>query len=353
MDDRVRRWVVDGTRLRACEPGAFRGHRSWVSLHNHTSHSTENIASLNWVVRLWYMRPFAGLLQRAFGLAPGERLDYREVTYHPLVTPDALRLVEQEHAHRLGLPGLILAITDHDGIAGGLELAAQHGGAGNCLPLGVELTIPFDGQVFHLGVSGLPADTAIEEHAGLQASCAAGDLDSVFGRLRRLGCLVVLNHPLLPWDEGALPEAAVSNLLARHGHSIDALELNGMRGVEENEAVLALADRVRKPIVGGGDSHLLVPGAAGCVTRAETFAAFVDEVRSGRTQTVVTADYFAPLGWRLVLRVLNFIAHYREIAHFRGRPVAEILDGRRVLLDPVGRAAGWFVDAARRLGRVS
>jgi predicted metal-dependent phosphoesterase TrpH len=353
MSHRARCWIVDGLSLKPCGPETLRGHRSWVSLHNHTTHSVENIASLNWVVKLWYMRPFEGLLQRAFGLAPGERIDYRDVTYHPQVAPDALRLVEQGQAQRLGLAGLILAITDHDEIAGGVELTAQHPSLASCLPLGVELSMPFEGHVFHLGVSGLPADTAAGELACLRSSCSRGDADSVLERLGRLGCLVVLNHPLLPWDNGTMPETAVRRLMARHGHAIDALEFNAMRSLAENEAVLALADRLRKPIVGGGDSHLLVPGAAGCVTAAQRFAGFVDEVRSGCTQTLLNVDYFTSLRWMLTLRVLSFIARYRQTARFRGEPVATILGGRRVLLDPVGRAAGWFVGAARRLGRVS
>jgi predicted metal-dependent phosphoesterase TrpH len=346
-------WVVEATELKPHDPSALRGYRSWVSLHNHSCYSTENIASLNWVVKLWYMRPMARLLQLAFGLARGERLDYREVTYHPPVTPDALRLVEQDKARRLGLPGLIFAVTDHDEIRGGLELLARRSEMAGLLPLGLELSLSFDGYLFHLGVTGLPPATASEEHAGLQAACRRGDHAWVFDRLRRLGCLVVLNHPLLPWGTESRPDEAASGLLARHGQAIDALEYNAMRTVTENRRVLELAGTVGKPVVGGGDSHLLLAGAAGCATRAETFAGFVDEVRSGRTTTVVTRDYFSPLGWKLTLRVLSFIAEYRAIAHFRGQPVSRILGSRRVALDPVGRVAGWSLKAVRRLGRLS
>ena len=79
MGARNRCWTIDGTGLRPCEQGELDGYTTWVALHNHSAFSTENIASLNWVVKLWYMRPFAGILQRAFGLAEGERLDYREI----------------------------------------------------------------------------------------------------------------------------------------------------------------------------------------------------------------------------------------------------------------------------------
>jgi predicted metal-dependent phosphoesterase TrpH len=353
MSVRNRCWVIEGTDLRPSDAAALRGYRSWVSLHNHSRYSTENIASLNWVVKLWYMRPLARPLQCAFGLASGERLDYREVTYHPMVTPDALRLVEQDKARQLGLSGLIFAVTDHDEIQGGLELLAQHPEKAKLLPVGVELSIPFNGHLFHLGVTGLPPATAAEEHAGLQAACGRGDHDRVFDRLRRLGCLVVLNHPVLPWSTDGRPDEAASSLLARYGPGIDALEFNAMRTIDENRRVLELARRVGKPIIGGGDSHLLLAGAAGCATQAESFDEFADEVRSGRTTTVVTRDYFSPLGWKLTLRVVSFMAEYRAIAHFRGQPVSRILRGRRVALDPVGRAAGWFLKAVRRLGRLS
>ncbi|RPJ82616.1 MAG: hypothetical protein EHM13_08680, partial [Acidobacteria bacterium] len=121
----------------------------------------------------------------------------------------------------------------------------------------------------------------------------------------------------------------------------------------ENQRVLALAREVGKPVVGGGDAHLLVASAAACASDADSFARFVQEVREGRTLPVVTRDYFAPLGWKLTLRVLAFIAEYRRIAQFRGEAVADVLDGRRVLLDPVGVAARAFLTAMARLGRLS
>ena len=67
----------------------------------------------------------------------------------------------------------------------------------------------------------------------------------------------------------------------------------------------------------------------------------------------MTKDYFAPLGWKVTLRVLAFIAQYRRIAQFRGEAVGDVLAGRRVLLDPVGAAARLFLKAAARLGRLS
>jgi predicted metal-dependent phosphoesterase TrpH len=261
--------------------------------------------------------------------------------------------LERTRAESLSLPGLIFAVTDHDEVTGSLALVGENPDLAASLPVGVELSVPFEDHLFHLGITGLQPATAQAEVVALRDCCAHGDLDGVFERLGRLGCLVVLNHPLLPWRSDVSPEERAQALLSRYGDGIDALEFNGMRTLAENRGVLALARRIAKPIVGGGDSHLLVAGAAGCVSRAECFAEFVEEVRTGRTRTVVTPDYFSALGWKLTLRVLSFIAHYRSIAQFRGEPVAEILGDRRVALDPVGRIAGWFLGAAGRLGRLS
>lgn len=344
-------WVVEDHELRPTDARRLRERGTWVSLHAHSCHSTENIASLNWVVALRWMRPLSGILQKAFGLAPGERLDYREVTYHPPVTPEDVLRMEHEKAARLGFRRVVFGLTDHDEVAGSLALRHAHAADAGLLPVGEELSLSYRGHVFHLGVTGLNPATALADHASLQALARGADPGPAFEHLRGLGCLVVLNHPLLPWAGD--PEGLAVEFLRRHGNAIDALELNGMRTPEENRRVLALARAVRKPVVGGGDAHLLVASAAACASAADSFAAFVQEVREGRTLPVVTKDYFAPLGWKLTLRVLAFIAQYRRIAQFRGEAVGDLLAGRRVLLDPAGAAARVFLEATARLGRLS
>jgi hypothetical protein len=140
------------------------------------------------------------------------------------------------------------------------------------------------------------------------------------------------------------------DLMKRYGWAVAALELNGMRPLVENEAVVELARQVTKPLVGGGDSHLLKPSSALCASGAATYAEFVAEVRSGRARPILTREYFSSLRWRISLRVLSFIADYRRIAHFRGAPIHARLQGRRVLLDPVGRLARWLLRLADLLG---
>ena len=108
----------------------------------------------------------------------------------------------------------------------------------------------------------------------------------------------------------------------------------------------------RKPVIGGGDSHLLLASSVLALTHAASFAEFAAEVKEGRGTALLTPTFFAPLGWKLFLRVLYFIAHYRRIGHFRGQPVSELLRGRTVLLDPIGLASRGFLSATAALGLV-
>ncbi|HEY7353186.1 MAG TPA: hypothetical protein VH596_10520, partial [Terriglobales bacterium] len=155
--------------------------------------------------------------------------------------------------------------------------------------------------------------------------------------------------PLVAWKPGA-PAIPVEELLSRYGWAIHALEVNGMRTREENDAVLELAREWRKPVIGGGDSHLLVPSSVISVSRAATFKDFVAEVKEGQAVPFVTPEYFAPLNWKLTLRVLFFISRYRQIASYQGQPVAAMLEDRRVLLDPVGLASRAFLGAVSAMG---
>jgi predicted metal-dependent phosphoesterase TrpH len=296
------------------------------------------------------MRPFRRLLQHAFGLGAVRDLDYGQLCYHPPYRPDDVWRMETANAARLGAARLLLAITDHDEVAGGLELRLQHPEHASQLALGEELSIWHDGALFHLGLSGLPADGLAELHGTLRSLAQQRRLDELFELLASVGCLVVLNHPLIGWG-GSGPDAApAAALLRRYGWAIDALEFNAMRSQAENRGVMALSQRTGKPLVGGGDSHLLLASAALCASQAATYAGFVAEVKSGWTRPIVLPGYFAPHRWKMFLRVMYFIARYRDIAEVRGEPVRARLEGRWVLLDPVGAAARAALALSGRLG---
>jgi hypothetical protein len=341
-------WIVEDGRFRPC-PEPSREFASVVCLHTHSCHSKENLAGLNWVVQLGYMRPFKGLLQRSFGLAGIPDLDYRELGYRPPFRPGDIWRMETENARRLGVDRLLLTITDHDEVAGSLELRDQNPAQAERIGLGEELTIRYDGHVFHLGLSGLPDESLHDVHASLQAAARSGRLEALFEQLASFGGLVVLNHPLIAWNR-LKSEVPALGLLKRYGWAIDALELNGMRSSEENRRVIELAGHVGKPLVGGGDSHLLRPSGALCASRATDYADFIAEVRSGWSRPLVTREYFSPLRWKMSLRVLSFIAQYRQIAEFRGEPIWAILGDQWVLLDPVSTLAALALRLSDRLG---
>jgi hypothetical protein len=342
-------WAIRNYEFTSC-PHPSREFTSVVSLHTHSNHSIERMRPLESVMARWYMWPLRAIVRRAFGLQRVPDLTYADLWYNPPYPPEEVLRMETEAAGALGFDSVQLAITDHDEIAGSVELRQRRPSEAQRISLGEELSLRFEGHLFHLGITGLPSEGVAETHAAIQAAAHAGRVDEVFEILQGTHCLVVLNHPLIPWTPNRDPKDSAQTLLKRYGQAIDALEFNGMRGRDENDRVLELARYFKKPVVGGGDSHLLLASSTLSGSGADSYAGFVEEVKSGQAVPVVKSDYFAPVGWKLFLRTFYFMAHYRQICHFRGEPVAEMLKDRPVLLDPVGRMAQAFLSATSALG---
>jgi hypothetical protein len=353
-------WKIENYTYRECSYPE-REFASAVSLHNHSCHSVEKLAALNQVVKLGFMRPLSGVLQSAFGLGGVSNLNYAEITYNPPYTPEDVYRMESAAAARWGFDGVHLTITDHDEFAGSLALlrgrpdliGLTHGRTNGCtngrIAIGEELSLWYQGHLFHLGLSGLPESGIDETHHRIQTAARGGHYDELFETLASSGCLVVLNHPLVSWGPG--PESIpITDLLTRYGWAIHAFEVNGMRRREENDRVLELARQWRKPVVGGGDSHLLVASSIVTLSQAASFKDFIAEVKSGRAVPFVTPDYFAPLNWKLFLRVVFFMSRYRQIASYKGQPVVGMLERRKVLLDPVGSVCRVFLALVSALG---
>jgi predicted metal-dependent phosphoesterase TrpH len=320
-----------------------------ASLHNHSCHSVEKLAALNQVVKLGFMQPLKGILQSSFGLSGVSDLNYAEITFNPPYTPEDVYQIESAAAAHWGFDGVHLTITDHDEFAGSLALLRSRPDLSRRAAVGEELSLWYQGHLFHLGLSGLPESGIDDLHGRIQSAARGGCHDELFETLAASGCLVVLNHPLISWAPG--PESIpITDLLTRYGWAIHALEINGMRRHEENDRVLEVARHWRKPVVGGGDSHLLVASSVLSLSQAATYRDFIAEVKEGHSVPFVTPDYFAPLKWKLFLRVLFFMSHYRQIASYKGQPVADMLQRRRVLLDPVGSASGGFLALVSALG---
>ena len=341
-------WKIENYTYREC-PHPEREFSHAVSLHNHSCHSVEKLAALNQVVKLAFMRPFSGVLQKSFGLGGVSDLNYAEITFNPPYSPEDVYQMEAAAAANWGFDGVHLAITDHDEFAGSLALLRGRPDLDGRITLSEELSLWFQGHLFHLGVSHMPESEVEETHARIQSAARAGRYDELFETLAASGCLVVLNHPLIAWRAGA-ETVPVAKLLARYGWAIHALEINGMRSREENDRVLELARHWRKPVVGGGDSHLLVASSVLSLSQAASFKDFVAEVKGGHAVPFVSPDYFAPLKWKLFLRVLFFISRYRQIASYKGQPIAAMLERRKVLLDPVGSASRVFLALVSALG---
>jgi hypothetical protein len=342
-------WVIEDYTFRQC-PDPDREYRYAVSIHNHSCHSVERLAALNQVVKLGFMKPLSSTLQRAFGLEAIEKLNYGDITYNPPYTPEDVYRMESDGVAPLGFKGVHFTITDHDEYAGSLALIRTRPDLKERLAISQELSVRFQGHLFHLGISGLPESGIEETHRAVQDAAAGQRHDELFELLNASGCLVVLNHPLVHWKPGGAQTIPVTELLTRYGWAIHAIEFNGMRRPDENHGVLELARHWRKPVVGGGDSHLLVPSSVVCVSQAASFKDFIAEVKSGHAVPLVKGDYWAPLGWKLTLRVLCFMAHYRQIASYLGKPVAEMLANRSVLLDPTGKASRGFLSLVSALG---
>jgi hypothetical protein len=342
-------WIIENYTYRRC-PSPAREFNCAVSLHNHSDQSIENMAFLNEVVKLRFMRPFRGLLQSAFGLAGIADLNYADIYYRSPLTAEDVFLAESASAEDLGFKGVHLGITDHDEVSGSLELGRAHPEAAHRNPLGEEISIHFDDYLFHLGVTGMPAAGAEQLHRELQAAARECRLDDLFEMLQSSGALVIFNHPLVPWGKDSSRKIPAEALLSRYGWAIHALEYNGMRSKKENDSVLQLARQVGKPVIGGGDSHLLLASSVLSLTQAASFQAFAEEVKEGHAVSLILPTFFAPLSWKIFLRVLYFIAHYRSIGYFRGQPVGELLRDRTVLLDPVGFVSRGFLSATSALG---
>lgn len=341
-------WKIENYAYREC-PHPEREFGYAVSLHNHSRYSVEKLAALNHVVKRSFMRPWSGVLQDSFGLGNVPNLNYAEITFNPPYSPEDVYQMEATAAARWGFDGVHLAITDHDEFAGGLALLRGRPDLNGRIAVSEELSLWFEGHLFHLGILHLPEHGAEETHIQIQAAARGKRYDELYEVLSASGCLVVLNHPLVAWGPGA-KSIPITELLSRYGWAIHALEVNGMRPREENDRVLELAQQWRKPVVGGGDSHLLVASSMLSLSRAATFKDFIAEVKDGHAVPFVTPEYFAPVRWKLFLRVLFFISRYRQIASYQGQPVSAMLEHRTVLLDPVGWASRVFLGLVGALG---
>jgi hypothetical protein len=289
--------------------------RTGVSLHSHTLHSHETFdfiyrraqhaGGVRWILKQVEDRYLA---------RHKCELDLRRAWWTPPCAPYDAWLLETEQIERhLQLQALV-SLTDHDSIEAPLSLRAL-----DCcrdIPISVEWSVPFGATVFHLGVHNLRAQEAQRIFAGFQDITAIGRTAELGDVLQALTSspeiLVTFNHPC--WDEnriGADRHAETAAFFLRnYGQFIHALELNGLRPWIENRRVLQMAKTLKKPIVSGGDRHGFEANTILDLTNAATFSEYVQEVRSGLSNVLVTERYFEPFRLRVLRNVAEILHDY-------------------------------------------
>jgi hypothetical protein len=285
-----------------------------VSLHAHTFHSREVMSDIPaYITRIPILGArFESEVDRRRGT--DEAVDFSKGWWHPPISPRAL--FDSEAAQmdeRFGLRSIV-SLTDHDEIAGGLEL--QRWFAPERAPVSFEWTVPFQAGYFHLGVHGLPLPAASDWYTRL-ASFTAGTggetLAEILQALTAASVLVVFNHPL--WDLAAVGEAAHASALRAflddYQPLLHAVEINGYRSWRENGGVRRLSVERGMPLISGGDRHALAPNAVLNLTQATTFAEFAAEVRDGVSHVVIMPEYDEHLAARVLASVGDVLASRR------------------------------------------
>jgi hypothetical protein len=72
-------------------------------------------------------------------------------------------------------------------------------------------------------------------------------------------------------------------------------------------------------------------------------AEYIQEIKAGKAITLICKEYAAPMKWKIFLRVVGFIAQYREIACYKEHAIESVIGKNLILLDPVGKLARIFL----------
>jgi hypothetical protein len=300
------------------EPKVAKKYRSGVSLHGHTNYSKEG---------LYFIEQFAAkspVLKAALKTQTWRAqvdsaitADFWTAYWRPPLTPVAAFRLEREQIERvLGLTPMV-SLTDHDDLGAPTHLRVLP--ETRDIPLSVEWTVPYKDTTLHLGIHNLPAsraDAFMAEFADYTKNRCEDQLRDVLKTLHGLrDVLVVLNHPM--WDLAGIGKRrhvhTLHTFVAKLGTFIHAFELGGLRSWEENQSVLEFAEGCNQLVIGGGDRHGTEPSAVLNLTNAETFPAFVQEVREKRRGHVLFMPQYAePFTLRILGTLLDAIREYPD-----------------------------------------
>lgn len=350
-----------------CYGNAARRFRTAVSLHSHTLHSRETLSFIGRLAKR--VGPIRAALSRGearYRSANGSSLDLSRAWWTPPAAPHEAWALEKRHIEtRFGREALV-SLTDHDDIEAPLSLRVLE----ECreLPVSVEWTVPYGPTFFHLGIHNLPACSARErmlELAHFTTQRRTPDAAPLLESLSQMkDALIVFNHPC--WDESGIGREQHVKWAAEFGrkHSafLHALELNGLRPWAENREVFKMAQALGKPVISGGDRHALEPNAVLDLTNAATFSEFVEQVRAGRTEVLVTDQYREPFALRILQSLEEILQDHEN--HGRGwkkwsdRVFYRCDDGvvrslTALFANGVPRAVEFFVGAVHTIRRHS
>ncbi len=291
---------------------------SGVSLHSHTCMSKEPLAYLATLgTKYGLLRPIFANRERYCREVHGFDLNYAASYWTPPLPPRmAFDLERRQIEDQLQLPALV-SITDHDDIRAPLLLRSQH--STGHVPISVEWTVPYLDSVFHLGIHNLPSATAeawMRTFKEFTAAPSTLRLNQILSDLHELpDTLIVFNHPI--WDLHKLGAErhlfCVNEFLATANRFIHALELNGLRGWQENRQAQALAQKWDQVLISGGDRHGVQPNANTNLTDANSFDEFVHEVRRQRISNIhFMPSYAVPWKYRVLESTIEVIRYYPD-----------------------------------------
>lgn len=285
--------------------------RTGVSLHGHTLYSKE---SLVFIYKLaTKITPIRMALERGaarYRAHYGASLDLSRGWWTPpLSAYEAWKLESAQIRDHFGLDSLV-SLSDHDDIEAPVVLQLRE----ECrpVPISVEWTVPFGRTFFHIGVHNLPPDNAraiMRQLAEFTAGASEIPLRALFETLvADPSTLIIFNHA--NWDENGIGQeahrATAFQFTTTYASFLHAFELNGLRPWSENRTIFDLAKHFDKPLISGGDRHGNEANTILNLTNAGTFPEFVEEMRDGYSNILVTRQYLEPLTMR-ILQNLEYI----------------------------------------------
>jgi predicted metal-dependent phosphoesterase TrpH len=249
-----------------------------------------------------------------------------------------------EHVYRLAKArGMdLVAVTDHDCVAGALALADKPD-----VIVGCEVTAAFprDGVRVHLNVLD------ITEAQFLEIERRRHDVAVLLPYLREAGIFTSLNH-VASRVNGLVDAAHVAALVPW----IDAIEVrNGSRLATQNLTAAALADATGLARLGGSDAHTTRGIGRTWVEapQATCRASFLRELRAGRVVPGGRHGHYVTMASDILRFATSLAAE--QVAGLRRRPLAWQQHALAVgavirlplVLVPLALAAGHFVLEAR------